>query len=231
MMRYASVHGGIAPRPEYQLRHAGIEDIPALAALEAAAWPGPLQASQELFHRRLNLGHGIIVAATPEYLAAAVCVIPRAEPQFEAACFPRDFAAFSTLPRTDPVHSVYAYNLCVHPSHRGERVVRDVIGLGISTISEWGARWIIGDGRCPSYAGSGGEGPDRTRPDPVFRAALDQWAATGTRPPLDMLIRDPVLRFYHRVLDCEFVHLARNFLPPDASSGGNRVIFVKDLSV
>jgi hypothetical protein len=230
-MRYTSIRGGIVTRPVLEVRLIEAGDVGALAQLEAAAWPGPLQAKEELIQRRLALGHGIIVAAAPDYLAAAVCVIPRDEPQFDAGSFPQHFAQFSTLPRTDPVRSVYAYNLCVHPSHRGERVVRDVINLGIATIREWGARWIIGDGRCPSYAGSSGEGPDKVRRDPLFRAALDGWAATGTRPALDMLLRDPVLRFYRRVLDCEFVHLAWNFLPQDSSSGGHRVIFVKDLSV
>lgn len=225
-----SVHADVVPQPAYVLRLAGVEDVSALAALEAAAWPGPLQASEDLIRHRLALGHGMIVAAMPDYLAAAVCVVPRAEPEFDAASFPREFSQFSTLPRSDPVRSVYAYNLCVHPSHRGERVVRDVISLGIQTILKWGARSIIGDGRCPSYAGSSGEGPDRARPDAVFHDALDSWAETGIRPPLEILIRDPVLRFYHRVLDCDFVHLARNFLPQDASSGGNRVIFVKQLS-
>ena len=77
MMRDASVHGRHRATPGYRLRHAGIEDVPALAALETAAWPGPLQASEELIRRRLTLGHGIIVAATAEYpVAAAVCVIP-----------------------------------------------------------------------------------------------------------------------------------------------------------
>jgi len=230
-MRYTSIDDGTVTRPVLEVRLIGPGDVRGLAELEAAAWPGPLQAKEELIKRRLAFGHGIIVAATSNYLAAAVCVIPRAEPQFDAECFPRRFGEFSTLPRTDPVRSVYAYNLCVHPLHRGERVVRDVINLGIATIRDWGARWIIGDGRCPSYAGSRGEGPDRVRCDPAFRAALDGWRATGIRPSVDELVRDPVLRFYHRVLDCEFVHLAWNFLPQDSSSGGHRVIFVKDLTV
>jgi hypothetical protein len=40
---------------------------------------------------------------------------------------------------------------------------------------------------------------------------------------------DPLLRFYRRLLNCEFLHLAPDFLPEDTSSGGYRVIFAKDL--
>ena len=217
------------PRALIDVRPMEPGEVPALAVLEAAAWPGPLQAREDLIRRRLALGHIMIVAAAADHLAAAACVIPTVELPFDPVQFPRDFEHFSSLPRTAPVNSIYAYNLCVHPAHRGETAAREIIQLGITTARGMGARWLVGDGRCPSYAGTDGEGPDKVRADPKFRAALDAWAATGERPSVATLIRDPVLRFYYRMLDCQFLHLAWNFLPQDTSSGGHRVIFAKTL--
>ncbi len=172
----------------------------------------------------------MVVADAGSYLAAVVSVVPTSETPFDAERFPRNFEQFSTLPRTEPVNSVYAYNLCVHPAHRGDTAARDVIGCGIELVRQEGAVWLAGDGRCPSYSGSGAIGPEGIRADPEFRAALDLWTATGERPPLQTLIRDPFLRFYYRILDCEFLYLLRDFLPQDTSSGGHHVIFVKNLS-
>jgi GNAT superfamily N-acetyltransferase len=225
MMRFRKT----PPRESIEVRSIKPDEVTALAELEAAAWPAPLQAREELIRRRIALGHTIIVAAAQGHLAAASCVIPTTELPHDRARFPRDFESFSSLPRSAPVNSIYAYNLCVHPEHRGETLARDIIRVGIERARGMGARWLVGDGRCPSYAGTDGSGPDRVEVDYEFRAALDAWAATGISPPVEVLIRDPVLRFYYRMLDCEFLHLAWNFLPQDASSGGHRVIFAKAL--
>jgi hypothetical protein len=230
-MRYASVQDGISRRPALQVRPVEMGDVQALAELEIAAFPPAMRASEAVIRRRLELGHMMVVADAGSHLAAVVSVVPTRESPFDAARFPRNFEQFSTLPRSEPVNSVYAYNLCVHPAHRGDTAARDVIALGIKLVRREGARWLAGDGRCPSYCGSSDNGTDGIRADPEFHAALDSWTATGERPPLQTLIRDPFLRFYYRLLDCEFLYLLRDFLPQDTSSGGHHVIFVKDLSV
>ena len=204
-------------------------EVPALAALDAAAWPPSLQASEELIRRRLALGHTMLVVPAGDQLVAAVCFVATRELPFDAARFPRNFGEFSSLPRTEPVRSIYVYNLCVHPEHRGKNIVQSNLGAAIEFARALGARWLVGDGRCPSYAGTDGKGPEKVRASLEFRAALDEWAAGGKMPPVNVLIHDPVLRFYHRVLGCQFLHLAPNFLTQDTSSGGYRVIFVKDL--
>ncbi len=204
-------------------------EVSALAALERAAWPGPLQASEERIAMRLALGHCIFVAAGPDCLVASLCFVPTHAEPFDRDRFPRDFEAFSTLPRSAPVRSCYVYNLCVHPAWRGAPVVRPLMRAGVEHGRGLGARWLVADGRCPSYAGAVDEGPDKVRADPAFRAAIDAWAATGQQPPDEELLRDPLLRFYRRMVECQFLHLMPDFLPEDRGSGGYRVIFASDL--
>ena len=215
--------------PTIAFRYLDPLEVPALAALEAAAWPVSLQAGEDVIRRRLKLGHLMLVAAVPDRLAAALCCIPTSELPFDDTRFPRDFGAFSSLPASNPVRSVYVYSLCVHPEYRGENIVRNLIYDGIARASAFGAEWAVGDGRCPSYAGAEDDGPDKVRADPIFKAAIDSWSATGRKPPLDSLIRDPTLRFYHRVVGCDFLRVCPNFLPQDTSSGGHRVIFIKNI--
>jgi hypothetical protein len=228
-MRVAPIRAGIASGAFNQLRPAGMEDIPALEALEAAAWPAPLQAKVDLIRHRFSLNHIVLVVDAGTYLAGAVCFVPTSETPFGAAGFPPSFGEFSSVPRSAPVQSIYAYNFCVHPAHRGESFVRGAIKDAIVAFRQTGARWLVGAGRCPSYAGSDSEGPERIRADPEFRAAIDRWAATGTMPAMQLLTRDPVLRFYHRMFNCRFVHLAQDFMPDDVSSGGHAVGFVRPL--
>ncbi len=201
-------------------------DIGRLARLEAEAWPQALRANKQTIRMRLMRGHRVLVAETEDrFVAAAGFYHTAADPTNETA-FPRDFQTFSTMHASTPVRSTYVYNLCVTPDQRGYGSAEHVIDAVIRDARAAGARFLVGDGRCPSYAGAIGSGPDRVQHDPLFRQAIDDWLRTGVRPELQLLIRDPVLRYYYRRLGCEFLHLAAGFLPEDGAAGGFRVIFL-----
>jgi hypothetical protein len=100
---------------------------------------------------------------------------------------------------------------------------------GILDSISIGARRLVADGRCPSYAGSLGP-PDRVEADDEFRRAIDTWRVSGIKPDDRTLVRDPVLRFYRRLLGCEFLYLIPDFIPQDIASGGHRVIFTAELT-
>lgn len=217
------------PSSPFRIALLGESDVPALAALEEAAWPSGLRAREATIRARLALGHMMLGARGSSGLVAAACFTPTAADPHDRAAFPRDFASFSSLPRSAPVRSLYVYNLEVHPAQRGTPLVHRVIESVIAAGRQLGARWLVGDGRCPAYAGAQGEGADKVRADPVFRDAIEQWRASGNKPPDPVLTRDPLLRFYRRVLACRFLHLMPDFLPSDTGSGGYRVIFVQDL--
>ena len=204
-------------------------DIPAMCALERSAWSAPLQAGVSTMIARAELGHNFLGAWRKSELIALTCfVITRLDP-FDAEAFPRTFGEFSTIARSSRPLSGYVYNLCVHPLHRGERVVRQLIDAGIGILRDSGCRYLVGDGRCPSYAGTQGDERDPVEFNPAFRSIIDSWRLTGIKPPDDRIALDPVLRFYKRTLGCDFVYLKPDFLPADTASGGHRVIFVKTL--
>lgn len=217
--------------PPLTIRPLREEDVPAMVALEEAAWSASLRASEATIRRRLALGHVMTAAEAPDgRLAASVCFTPTAEDPFDRARFPKTFAAFSSLPRSEPVRSIYVYNLCVHPDFRGPATVRPLMATTVRSYLHLGARWLVGDGRCAAYAGAQPGAPDKVRADPVFRAAIDRWRQTGEQPPDEVLIREPLLRFHYRQLRCRFLYLMPDFLPEDVSSAGYRVIFVADLA-
>lgn len=224
---FASALADLLPPIRVRLLESGEEG--ALAALEVAAWPGPLQASYEKIKRRMALGHRAVVAEQDGEFLAAVCYIPTESDHFDSDAFPKTFMEFSSLPRSEPIRSTYVYSLGVHPDQRGGAVVRQVLEALLEDAVAIGARYLVADGRCPSYAGATSWPDKEVRADPRFRAAIDRWHSTGVRPSDSELTRDPLLRFYKRVLGCEFHYLLSNFLPEDTASGRYGVIFAKDL--
>ncbi|KQU96162.1 hypothetical protein ASD99_25855 [Mesorhizobium sp. Root695] len=205
------------------------DDILDMAAMETAAW-GSLGANEEAIRARLSLGHTMIVAMVDNLIAGAICFVATSQDPRDTANFPKTFAAYSSLAASEPTRSLYVYNLGVRPEFRGSDMARRLLSELIDHGRRVGTRWLVGDGRCPSYAGAQGDFPDKVRPDPAFRHTIDDWHRTGVMPSVQAITKDPLLRFYRRVLRCEFLHLAPDFLPEDLSSGGFRVIFAVDLA-
>ena len=211
------------------IRLADADDERSIARLESAAW-GRLGATESIVRSRLERGHAAVIAFSGAEPVAAACFVATAEEPEGAGEFPETFDAFAGLAASVPVRSLYVYSLGVHPRWRGGAVVRKVIQNVIDEGRRLGAKRLVGDGRCPSFNGAATSEPDTTVIRPLFRRAIQEWHRTGRKPDDEMIILDPVLRFYHRTLGCRFLHLAPNFLPEDHASGGYRVIFAMDLT-
>lgn len=203
-------------------------DIPRMAAMEAASW-GSLGADETTIRQRLSLGHTMIAAVRDTVIAGAVCFVETIQDPRDRATFPATFTAYSSLARSAPPKSLYVYNLGVRPEFRGTPLSRRLLARLVDYGREAGTRWIVGDGRCPSYGGAQQDSPDKVAINAGFRRTIDEWHRTGSMPSVSDLTQDPLLNFYHRLLKCEFLHLAPAFLPEDLSSGGYRVIFAVDL--
>lgn len=183
-----------------------------------------------MVRRRLDLGHDSIGAEIDGAVVCAANYVLVADDPRDAHQFPLTFGEFSTLPRSEPVQSAYVYSLCVHPDWRGGPSVFRVIDSVLTTSRIAGATFVVGDGRCPSYNGSAADGPDRVEHSAEFQATIEEWKKSGIQPSDESLMVDPVLRFYKRYTNCQFLYLKPDFVPYDEASGGYRVIFAVDVT-
>jgi ribosomal protein S18 acetylase RimI-like enzyme len=204
------------------------DQVSQMAEMETSAW-GPLGAGEDAIRHRLALGHTMIAGSVENLIAGAICFVETSQEPHDKERFPKTFGAYSSMTKSEPPRSLYVYNLGVRPEFRGTDLARRLLSEMIEHGRRAGARWLVGDGRCPSYAGAQDGTPDTVLPDPGFRETIDDWHRTGVTPAVKAITRDPLLRFYRRLLNCKFLHLAPDFLPEDTSSGGYRVIFAKDL--
>ncbi len=205
-------------------------DSEAMACLERVVWPARMQASEETIRERLARGHEMLALPSPDGLAGAVCYVPTAQTPRNRGHLPANYGELVGLSSSAPVRSLFIYNLAVRPDQRGSQVVWTLLVALLARCRALGGRWLVGNSRCTSYAGGTMPGGQPVPPDPVFRAAIDRWAASGQRPAEHLLLRDPLLRFYGKILGCSFQRLVPGFAPGDAPSGGFHVICVKDLS-
>lgn len=213
-------------RTSFPIRQLDENDMPLLMSLEEAAWDEPLRATDSTIRHRLALGHTMFGALDGDQLAGTLCFTETSLDPLIREDFPDNFSVFASLPRTEPVYSLFAYNLCVRPSHRRSNTAIHLLRAMERFGRRLGARWLIGDGRCSAYAGSQENGIEA---NPEFRAIIDHWHETGVRPPLEDIIRDPLLRLHYRVFSCDFLYVMPDFFPQDLASGGFRVISAKDL--
>jgi len=214
---------------QISLCHLDASAIDALWELEKTSWPSELRASKEIMQQRFDLGHGCWAAVSGNNLVAAGNYVYTDINPLAEASFPKSFTAFFRTPQSGPILTSFVYNLCVRPDWRGSPAVFRVMDALVSQARLAGARYLVGNARCPSFNGSVSEGPERIAMRPAVRAIIEQWHRTGQRPDDRRLGRDPLLKFYKRALACDFTYLMPEFLPGDTASGGYGVIFTKML--
>lgn len=206
------------------------EDIPAIRRLEQACWPPALQASASIIESRLASGHKLVGAWSDGRLAGLIAYRHVRFDPLDPAAFPKTFAEFASGNRQPEFNAVYGYNMSVDPMLRGSQIIHDLLAGAIARVRADGCRYIVGDGRCPSYNGEGEDENDKAiRQSPVFRAAVDRYMSGGAFPSLEEFLADPALRFFHRKMHCRFLWVLPGFFPGDHASGGYRVIYCADL--
>ncbi len=221
--------GGPADSTSLRVVQLGIADIPAILELEVACWSPAIRANQETLINRFELGHISLGLFDCDKLVGTtsfsywLCGDPA------LSRLPKTFKEFSSHPQQEQHDSAYVYNFNMHPDYRGTAMTRQLIFTGISRLIEDGCSHMFGAVRCPSYNGSQETTFEYIEPSPRFRQTIDHHLANGSTPSAKELIADPLLRFYHRVLGCEFLAVVPHFLAGDDASGGLGVIFYKKL--
>jgi hypothetical protein len=214
--------------PKFRLARLSSRDLDAVYAFECSAWPEPLQASYQTLATRFELNHFMFGAWEQEQLIGLVSWRHAWFDPEDRSIFPKSFTEFSGAPNSNPHNAVFVYNFGIHPARRGMLVTQALIASIIAYIKSGHCKYLVGDGRCPSYNGSNTT-TEQVTPSKIFKAALDRQLKYGQEPSLQEYLADPLLRFYYRRLGCQFFGAVPNFLPTDSASGGHQVIFYKAL--
>ncbi len=209
-----------------QLLEADINDI---MELERASWLDEVQADQGTILQRLQMGHIMMGIRENGVLCGMTCFSYTHCDPFSTQQLPRRFHDFASAPATDEYNVAFGYNLNIHPDYRGGDLLITLLVAGYQRMKEDGVQFMFGDGRCPSYNGSSNE-QEKVAQRPAFKACIDRYMKTGEFPSTGELIQDSHLRYFHRVMACEFVAIFPDFLPSDLPTGGFRVMYRKEIT-
>lgn len=217
------------PEKDWTITQIGINDLGIVSRYEQTAWPASIQASRQTFLNRFEYGHFMLGIWRQEQLVGLASWRRGWFDPTNKLAFPQTFDEFSNAPNTAPYNAAFAYNLSIRPDHRGREMTRALILAVMDYAREDDCQYVVGDGRCPSYNGSNSPS-EKIKPSAEFKLAITRQLQSGHQPSLNDYLADPILRFYYRMLDCQFLWPIQNFIPADIASGGYRVIFYKKLS-
>jgi GNAT superfamily N-acetyltransferase len=213
---------------QIQIAELTANDIPDIVVLEQACWLPELQADPDILEKRLASAHKMVGARIGGELVGLIAYRHTWFSPDDVAVFPKTFAEFSSGCCEGKHNAVYGYNMSVHPRVRGSKVIHVLLRAAIEKVRTHGCRYIVGDGRCPSYNGSE-DGRGSIRKSEVFHSAVDRYMSGGVFPSMKEFLTDPSLRFFYRMMHCRFLWILPDFFPGDSASGGYRVIYCVDL--
>jgi hypothetical protein len=207
----------------------GISDIPAIMELEMACWSPEIRVNEKTLLQRFDLGHIVLGLYSRSKLIGVTAFSYSQSVEPTLSLLPKTFKEFSSQTHHERHGSAFVYNFNVHPDYRGTTMTRRLIFAGVSRLIKDGCDYLIGVARCPSYNGSLHTPFEYVEYSPQFQALMNDHLLRGTTPPASELTADPLLRFYHRVLGCDFLGVVPDFLSGDEPSGGLGVVFCKRL--
>lgn len=207
------------------------KDIERIVALETRCFIPPLQVAAETVRRRLDYEHFMYGAEAEGELVGLVCFSYGCFDPMQRGAFPPTLKELCCQPPVVHPNAVFIYNLELVPQFRGLGHYRQLLRLPMDQAKRDGLCFAVGNGRVPSYAGSIDGSPyEHVRQHPEVRDALDQFLAGGPFPDQSVLMRDPLLASYQRLLGGDFHWILPNFAPDDTASGGIRVIGYRELA-
>jgi hypothetical protein len=212
----------------WEIAKLSLADIEAISSYEQTAWPQAIQASYQTLKSRLELNHFMLGIWRDDQLVGLASWRRAWFDPTSKLAFPTTFNEFSNTANATPYNAAFAYNLSIRPDMRGTEMTRALVQAVIEHAKLDNCQYLVGDGRCPSYNGSDSSTEHITQSS-KFKIAIDHQLQSDERPTLEEYLADPILCFYHRMLNCTFLWTMQNFIPSDISSGGHRVIFYKSL--
>lgn len=213
----------------FELLQAGTVGLKLLVELENNSWVPELQASRDTILKRLELGHIMLCVPDSERrkIIGKICFLYNNFDPEKSYKFPKKFSEFSSMPKLNFFNAAFVYDLDIEHNYRdGGKLARFLVHEAIKRAKKDGCKYIVGDGRCPSYNGSKIEG---LKQNICFKRAIDEYIEKEIFPQQKDFLLDPTLAFYHRVTGCKFLWIIPDFIPEDKASGGIRVILYKEI--
>lgn len=214
---------------DFTVLQANKSDVNKLVELENKSWVPELQASRETILKRLELGHIMLCVPNSEgnKFIGKICFAYSNFSPRDFNSFPKKFIHFANPIFTFFRNAAFIYDLDIDPEYRGGgKLASFLIKEAIRKAKKIGCKYVVGDGRCPSYNGSRRE---KIKKSLDFRKEIDTYLKEVKFPAQNDFLLDPILAFYHRITGCNFLWIIPDFIPEDKASGGIRVILYKEI--
>lgn len=213
----------------FKTKRLGISDLDEIVEVERLAFIPLLQASKEKIKLRLQRDHIYLGLKNQGNLIGTLAYrYAHFSPQ-DKKSFPKTFNEFSNNPNEDNTNTIFGYSLGVIPEYRSRESTLELVNTALKLAQERGMSYAVADGRCPSYNGSLQFEQEKILQNKIFKEAIDKWIKQQERPPLETLLKDPVLAFFHLFAKAGLLWLIPNFIPEDKPAGGHRVILYRKL--
>lgn len=213
------------------IRLLGNRDISDILEMERRNFIVGMRASEEIVRRRLAWGHRMYGLFSNGDLVAKICSHPMRFDPHDREHFPSTFERFANVPTDEfaEANAVAVYDFDANRNVREYALSSSFLKEIFDGFRHSGFRYVVGDGRMRSYAGSV-EAPEKhVMLNETFRNAIDTYFRGGPYPSDEEFCADPLLAFYRKVTGCGFWDIRQEFISGDAPSGGMRTILVRDL--
>lgn len=182
-------------------------DIDKLMELERKSWIPELQVSRKITLKRLEMGHIVLCVpdSNDDKFVGKICFRHSNFSPDDFNSFPKTFDRFANQSHdlSHNANTAFIYDLDIDPGHRGGgKIASFLIKKSIERAKKDGCKYVVGDGRCPSYNGSKRE---RIKKSLGFKKIIDAYLKEGKFPKQKDFLLDPILAFYYRIVHCKFL--------------------------
>ena len=201
------------------------EDIKGIMRVEENSFIPPIRTTKENILRRLGLGHVYLGVTNNagEIVGTLAMRYAKFSPRDGYDKFPKTFKEYAEHSNEKDANAAFVYSIGVLPECRRGFYAKKLLQSAKIWAKKNGMNYMVGDSRCPSYAGSNNFPQEHFDFKPVVRDAIDISSFRGAEST-DNLKKDPILGFYIKTMGAKTLWAIPNFFPQDIPCGGFMVI-------
>ena len=204
-------------------------DIAKIMEVEEAAFISPIRTTETNIKRRLGLNHVYFAAFDGTRPIGTIAFRNAHFSPHNYASFPKTFAEYAEEQNDARANAVFVYSLGVVPAHRSGFAAKKLIQAALAEAKRRGLRYCVGDSRCPSFNGSTDWPEERFKQNKELHQLIEQHLNGGSFPKNEVLLQDPVLGFYMKVMGFKALWIVPGFWMGDKPCGNFMVIIYAEL--